>query len=78
MLEVEPREVLIQTTTTSEQLEDERQQDQEQQQGSSTNVSSSSSAVVREALFSCLEVSKPIALSDINVSLLTEVCLHVA
>ena len=63
MLEVEPREVLVQSsaavvvppTGTTEQ-QDERRQDQEQQQqpgGTATNVSS---AVVKEALFSCLEV----------------------
>ena len=59
MLEVEPREVLIRPQGSSvvaaaaeEQQDNERQQPGEQPTGSA-NISS---AVVKEALFSCLEV----------------------
>ena len=72
MLEVEPREMLVQSSaataaSTGSEQQDDRQE--EQQQSGSANVSS---AVVKEALFSCLEVR------TCKLIALTEICLHVA
>ena len=75
MLEVQPREVLGQSSATAaastgSEQQDNRQQEQQQQQQQpgSANVSS---AVVKEALFSCLEVR------TCKLIALTEICLHV-